>query len=59
MINTIANKEKLTQNNILHRLLAVELTEDQLEQVSGGQTGRYYWTASCDRTDADYGRDND
>jgi hypothetical protein len=47
---------------LLHRSLAVELSLDQLGEIAGAQTGRYYFTGcgGCgDECSADYGRDND
>ena len=58
--------DQLMQSNagaepLLHRSVAVELTLEQLDDIAGAQTTRYYMTG-CDGSggcDADYGRDND
>ncbi|MCY4746702.1 hypothetical protein NYO99_17125 [Pelomonas sp. UHG3] len=48
-------------NQLLHRSVAVELTLEQLDDIAGAQTTRYYMTGcdGCGGCDADYGRDND
>jgi hypothetical protein len=58
------------RNQLLHRALAVELTPEELGEIGGAQTGRYFFTgcsaignpsdfAGTDVCAADYGRDND
>lgn len=59
-------KDQLMQSNagtdqLLHRSAAIELTLEQLDDIAGAQTTRYYFTGcdGCGDCNADYGRDTD